>query len=337
MTIETFDNAIPELYDLMKRSGADQYQVSFFGGEPLLNWDLITHATKFLKADEKCIGLNIISNLTLLDEDKVKFLKDEGVGISWSFDGMSSNESRPLLPILENKNPETGELFNGILELYEHKKDMIMSLTNGSKVMIWPGNTKDMTENFEFLYEWGIEHPDFSIVRDDVWTKEDLQTFRVELKRLVDKHIEYLKDGKPCAIGFIRLAILDALFGLVKGKRPFGCFAGTNGGVLMASGEFYPCARFASKKIMKMDEEFSFEYYQDKFNPKNFDKCKSCNLRQVCNAGCSYSQVTNDNKPLDSVCELFHMIQEEALRVVEECKDVPVFQGLVAHWLENVG
>jgi len=337
MTTETFDNAIPELYDLMKRSGDNQYQVSFFGGEPLLNWDLITHATDFLKKDPKCIGINIISNLTLLDEEKTAYLKEAGVGISWSFDGMSSNETRPLLPILENKNPDTGELFDGILDLYNARKDMIMSLTNGCKVMIWPGNVKDMTENFEFLYEWGIEHPDFSIVRDDVWTVDDLKLFKVELKRLTDKHIEYLKDGKPSAIGFLRLAILDALFGLVKGKRPFGCFAGTHGGVLMSSGEFYPCARFASKKIMKMDESFNFQYYQDKFNPKKFDKCKSCNLRQVCNAGCSYSQVTNDNKPLDAVCELFHMIQMEANRLVEECKDNRTFQGLVAHWMENVG
>ncbi len=337
MTPATFDNAIPELYDLMKKSGDTEYQVSFFGGEPLLNWDLIVHATKFLKEDDKCIGINIISNLTLLDDAKTKFLKESGIGISWSFDGMSSNESRPLLPILENTNPETGELFDGILDLYNARKDNIMELTNGCKVMIWPGNTKDMTENFEFLYEWGIEHPDFSIVRDDVWTKEDLIVFYDELKRLNSKHIEYIKAGKPCAIGFLRLAVLDILFGLVKGKRPFGCFAGTHGGVLMSSGEFYPCARFASKKILKMDENFSFDYYQKEFNPKEFNKCQDCNLKQVCNAGCSYSQLMNGNKPVDSICELFHMINMEALRLVDECKDEPVFQGLVAHWLENVG
>jgi len=337
MTPQVFDSSIPKLYDLMNRSGDSTYHVSFFGGEPLLNFDLIKYAVPFLRNDKKCKGINIITNLTMIDEKKAKFLKENHVGVSWSFDGMSSNETRPLLPLLENTNPETGELFDGILSMYEYKRDLITSLTNGCKVMIWPGNTKDMTENFEFLLSWGIEHPDFSIVRDDVWTKEDIIVFREECIRLADKWIEKLKQGIPSSVGFLRLAILDILFGLVKGKRPFGCFAGTNGGVLMSSGEFYPCARFASKKIMKMDENYNFKYYQKEFNPKNYDKCEPCRLKQVCNAGCTYSQIMNDNKPLDSVCELFHIYYEQAMRIVEECRDVPIFQDLVLNYLENVG
>jgi len=337
MMPETFDNAIPELYDLMKRSGDTEYHVSFFGGEPLLNWDLITHAVPFLKSDRKCKGINIITNLTMIDEDKAKYLKENGVGVSWSFDGMSSNDTRPLLPLMENTNPETGELFDGILAMYNYKKDIIMDLTNGCKVMIWPGNVKDMTENFDFLLEYGIEHPDFSIVRDDVWTEADIREYRTELIRLTDSYIAKLKAGIPCSVGFLRLAILDTLYGLVKGKRPFGCFAGTNGGVLMSSGEFYPCARFASKKIMLMDENYNFKYYQDQFNPKHFDKCEPCDLKQVCNAGCTYSQIMNDNKPLDSICELFHITYEQGMRVVEECREEKVFQDLILHYIESVG
>lgn len=337
MTKEVFDQGMKDLPKLMQRSGDREYHVSFFGGEPLLNWDLITHAVPYLKSDKKCKGINIITNLTMIDADKAKYLKENGVGVSWSFDGMSSNETRPLLPLLENTNPETGDLFDGILSMYEYKKDIIKDLTNGCKVMIWPGNTKDMTENFQFLLDWGIEHPDFSIVRDDVWTVEDIKQFRHECERLADFWIEKLKSGQACSVGFLRLAILDVLYGLVKGKRQFGCFAGTNGGVLMSSGEFYPCARFASKKIMKMDEQYNFKYYQDMFNPKNFDKCEPCDLKQVCNTGCTYSQIMNDNKPLDSICELFHIYYEQGLRVVNECRDVPVFQDLILHYIENVG
>jgi uncharacterized protein len=335
MTKETFDESLPKLFELMDRSGQKDFFVSFFGGEPLLNWELIKHATPILTKDPRCKGINIISNLTMIDDDKFKFIKESGIGISWSFDGMSSNESRPLLPLLENTNPETGELFNGILDLYEHKKHLIKDLANGCKVMIWPGNTKDMKENFEFLLDWGIPHPDFSIVRDDVWTADDIRFFKTELVRLTDCYIEKLKQGVSCSVGFLRLAILDSIYGLVKGKRPFGCFAGTHGGVLMSSGEFYPCARFASKKIMLMDDNYNFKYYQDKFNPKTFDKCQPCDLKQVCNAGCTYSQIMNDNKPLDSICEIFHITYEQAMRVVDECRDEPVFQDLIVHWLSE--
>lgn len=337
MTKEVFEKGINDVHELMERSGDKDYFVSFFGGEPLLNWELIQHAVPILKADPKNTGINIITNLTMIDAEKAKWIKENNVGVSWSFDGMSSNDTRPLLPLLENTNPETGELFNGILDLYNHKKEIIQSLTNGCKVMIWPGNTKDMTENFEFLLDYGIDHPDFSIVRDDVWTVDDIKDYKRELERMTDRYIEKVKGGKFCSIGLIKLAILDTLFGLIKGKRPFGCFAGTHGGVLMSSGEFYPCARFASKKIMQMDETFSFKYYQDQFNPNNYDKCKSCDLKQVCNAGCTYSQVQNGNKPLDSVCELFHITYMEAHRVVQELKDEPTFHEIVKMWLANPG
>lgn len=337
MTKEVFDKGMEDLPKLMERSGDSEYHVSFFGGEPLLNWELIQHAVPYLQNDPKCKGINIITNLTMIDKEKADYLKKERVGVSWSFDGMSSNDTRPLLPLLENTNPETGELFNGILDMYQYKRDIITSLTNGCKVMIWPGNTRDMTENFKFLLDWGIEHPDFSIVRDDVWTKDDIIVFRHECERLADFWIEQLNAGRPCSVGFLRLAILDTLFGLVKGKRPFGCFAGTNGGVLMSSGEFYPCARFASKKIMKMDEQYDFKYYQNIFNPHSFDKCQPCDLKQVCNTGCTYSQVMNDNKPLDSICELFHIYHEQGMRVVNECRNSPVFQDLILTYIDSVG
>ena len=337
MTKETFDEGIIKLKKLMRLSGTTEYFVSFFGGEPLLNWELIKHAVPILKNDKECKGLNIISNLTMIDEEKHKYIKENNVGVSWSFDGMGSNDSRPLLPMLENKNPKTGERFNGILEMYDTKKDLILDITNGCKVMIWPGNVSSMTENFEFLLDYGIMHPDFSLVRDDVWTVDDIKLFKVELERLTDKYIEKIKQGIPCSVGFLRLAILDTLFGLTKGKRPFGCFAGAHGAVLMSSGDFYPCARFASKKLLKMDENFDFKYFQNHFNPKNFDKCQSCDLKQVCNAGCTYSQVQNNNKPLDSVCELFHILYEQAFRLLDNCKDEKIFQKLLKYWLENVG
>jgi len=337
MTKDVFDKGIKDVHKLMERSGDKDYYVSFFGGEPMLNWDLIQHAVPVLQADPKNTGINIITNLTMVDEEKAAWIKENNVGISWSFDGMGSNESRPLLPILENTNPETEQLFNGILDLYNNKRDIIMGLTNGCKVMIWPGNTKEMVENFEFLLDYGIDHPDFSLVRDDVWTIDDIKQYKYELERLTDLYIEKVRGGKFCSIGLIKLAILDTLYGLVKGKRPFGCFAGTHGGVLMSSGEFYPCARFASKKIMQMDEKFSFKYYQDQFDPRKYDKCIPCDLRQVCNAGCTYSQVMNGNKPVDSVCELFHITYTCAHRVVEELKDDPTFHSIVEMWLAQPG
>jgi len=339
MTPEVFDKKFPEVLELMQRSGTEQLNVSFFGGEPMLNWELIEHVTKKLKTEYSDIikSLVIISNMTMIDQEKVNFIKKWNLGISWSFDGMTSNESRPLLPILENKNND-GVLYSNILDLYKDKIDLIKQVSKDyCKVMIWSGNADKMTENYEFFLNFGINKPDFSIVRDDIWTKEDLIIFYSEIKKLADRYIEEVKKGTNTTIGFFKLHWLDAIYGYSYGKRPFSCFAGTHGAVLMPNGDFYPCARFASKKLMKIDKEFSFEYWQDKLDPRKFDKCASCDLYQVCNTGCTYSQIKNDNKPLDSVCELFHMIEEQSQRIVEELKDNENFKKILISSIKGIG
>lgn len=333
MSKETFHQVYDKLTNMLERSGEKQFHISYFGGEPLLNWDLIKYATPILKADPRCHSIVLISNMTMIDEEKSKFLKDNDIGVSWSFDGMGSNESRPLLPMLENKNQD-GEFYNGILEIYDKKKDIILSHTNSCKVMIWSGNTTSMTENFEYMVNYGIPNPDYSLVRDNVWTIEDLKVFKREVRRLGDKYIEMVKSGTYCSIGFFNLAIMDSIVGITHQKRPFGCFAGCNGAVATSKGDFYPCARFASKKLNIIDDEYSFKYWSAQFSPKNYDKCKTCSLSRVCNAGCSFSQLNNDNKPLDSVCELFHMIYEESIRIVGELKNEKPFISLIKNLMK---
>jgi len=99
---------------------------------------------------------------------------------------------------------------------------------------------------------------------------------------------------------------------------------------MAVDGTFYPCARFGSKKLLPMKgEEYNFDYFQSVFNPLAFDKCKGCRLYKVCNAGCTFSQLRNGNQPIDSVCELFHIYYDEAIRMVEVAKDIPTFQTYI--------
>ena len=93
--------------------------------------------------------------------------------------------------------------------------------------MVHPKNFKTMTENHEFFVkEYGFPNPDFSLVRDDIYTEEDLKVFDIEIKRLADKVIEFNKEGIRTTNGLFFLYTLDIIIGKKQGKRPFGCFAG---------------------------------------------------------------------------------------------------------------
>jgi|ETNmetMinimDraft_4_1059912.scaffolds.fasta_scaffold02325_5 uncharacterized protein len=335
LSTDAFDEAYPKILELVERSnkGAHmnpkgEYHVDFFGGEPLLNMKLIKHATKKFQEDPQCLHVGIISNLSLITDEIADWVIENDVGVSWSFDGITSNESRPLV-----KNMEENDDFENVLDMYNAKRGLLEKVLRGDrhcKLMLFPGNIENMTENLEFLMEMGIYQPDFMCVRDDIWSKEDLQVFRVECRRLANRVIDYFDEGRIIIVGMFHLAIRDVLIGMTKMKRPWGCFAGTHGAILSVDGEFYPCARFASKKLLPMSgEEYNFEYWQDKLNPRQYDKCKSCKLYKVCNAGCSYSQIRNNNEPIDSVCEINHIFFDETLRIAEKCKHMPAYKEYV--------
>ena len=150
MTFETFEKVLEDIRYYTKKSGCDNYSISYFGGEPLLNFDLIKKTLPILNNDPMCNYATIISNMTLLNDEIYDFIKNNKVGCSWSFDGLSSNETRPLLNIKENQP------YKNILDLYNDKKDKILDIAhNRAKVMIYPGNCTNMVENAKFMREFG--------------------------------------------------------------------------------------------------------------------------------------------------------------------------------------
>ena len=332
MNYDTFLNVVSKIKQYCLQSGEKDYIISYFGGEPLLNFELIKKAHEYFKNDPMCRMETIISNMSLLNSEIYEYIKTNNIGVSWSFDGKDANVSRPLLPIRENNG------YKNILDIYTKNKNKLIELSNGyCKVMIYPENCSSLVENFEFLLDFGINYPDFSIVRDNVWTNKDILIFKGTLHKLADLYISKVKSGIDCSIGFFRLHFLDTLFSITKGKRPFGCFAGTSGCSVSPDGKFYPCQRFASKNVLEYGDVHNFQYYKDMFSPLKYKKCKDCDLYLICSCGCNFSQLLNDNSPLDSVCELYHIIEEETLRVTHELKNVPTFRKIVDRWIHSIG
>lgn len=328
MTQETFDKVIEDIKVKSAKAKCDHVHISYFGGEPLLNWELIKHAMPKVRA----LGWsqNIISNMTMITPEIADECKKYGVGFSWSFDGLSANESRPLLRIPENQG------YKKILDLYNNKKELLNRLCNGCKVMIYPGNFRDMDKNLDFFIEWGLPNPDFSLVRDSVWTTEDVEAFKVEARKLADRWMYHLNRGTRCSVGFFLLYILDTIFGIAYDKRPFGCFACSHGASVATNGDFYPCARFAAKDLMKYGEDHDFRYYYDLLNPQNYKDCKECDLYYICNAGCTYSQLREGNRPVPAVCDLFHILYAEAARITHLMKDNHIFRDIIRSRMRNV-
>jgi His-Xaa-Ser system radical SAM maturase HxsB len=77
--------------DTIFKSPSKDIKIEFQGGEPLINWKVLTHIVRRSKklndVAKKHIEFVVCTNLSLLDKERIQFLKDEGVEISTSLDG----------------------------------------------------------------------------------------------------------------------------------------------------------------------------------------------------------------------------------------------------------
>lgn len=342
MTKETFDAHYKMLPQLMEFYGQQTYNAALFGGEPFLNWELIEYITPILQNDPKCQFIIAMTNgLVLKDDYKRDFVSKNKIALSLSFDGLWNKTNRPLK--------------SGGSSLDEYMSEPLRSFFSGKgacKVMIAPESVPTMVENFKwFVEEYGMNAPDFSLVRDDIWSDADIKLFGEELEKLTDLIIDYFKNGKAVMVGLLQLYILDLLFGESYGKRPFGCFAGCNGAGFMPDGKVFPCARFGSNNKYPIADSNTGEFLAHSkilrnpliTNPTTYTKCKECSLYKYCNAGCTFQQlqekdgIVSHSVPVDSICELLHICYSQSIRIVSELKDNALFIDMIKGAIKNVG
>jgi radical SAM protein with 4Fe4S-binding SPASM domain len=281
------------------------------------------------------------NGLVLKDDYKRKYMEDNNIAFSLSFDGLWNKINRKFK--------------NGQSSFDEYMKEPLKSYFSGRggcKVMVAPDCVPTMVENFKwFVEEYGINSPDFTLVRDDVWTDYDVANFEIECHLLADQVIEYFNNGVAAMAGFFQLYTLDMLLGKTVGKRPFGCFAGCNGAGFMPDGTIYPCARFGSDRTMKIGNSITGEFdlglkiLQNKnlIDPRTFQKCLECELYNYCNGGCLRSQMKNSPEPskyaepIDNVCKLLKIMYQNTMRITRELKNNKLYRDSVLNSIKNIG
>lgn len=317
---------------ILKFYNCKNYHISYFGGEPLENWGIIEQSLPLFSKDPDCKSIVLISNGLLLDPPKVEFLKRYKCGLSWSFDGLWSY-NRPLA---------NGE--DSLLK-YEAIMPLALQLTNSCKAMVQANCFNSLVENLKYFISKNIFHPDFSLVRDNIYRPEHIELYKLKCKELADFIIETnQKSQEVVSVGVFTLYTLDTLAAKLYGKRKFGCFVGSNGILYAYDGSIWPCERFRSSnklclakplKSTSTEENcvYSYDYetlekLKQVSDTHKIPKCQSCELYEYCNTGCTFNELEKlksnliydfekPRKPLDSVCELFKITYKNALYVFE--------------------
>jgi len=218
MTKEDIDLLIQNINFILEEYGTQNYGISYYGGEPLLNWEVLKFAYFRFSQDPRVYQQSITSNLSLIDKEKLEFLTNNNITVIWSFDGLWQNENRPL------RNSYSS------YDIYLQKKELIEKLKiNRLSVTIRPENISEMTKNLEWIIDnWKI-FPTYNTAIDTVWTEEDINLFDKEIVNLCNKYVQLTKQNIPALQNSIFLNTLQKILVTEKnGYRPFSCGAGTS-------------------------------------------------------------------------------------------------------------
>ena len=298
---------------LAKNSGNRRnLEVDFFGGEPLMNFqlvkDLVSYGREIEKKYNKKFRFTITTNGVLLDEDKMDFINENMDNVVLSLDGrkeINDNMRKTIsgegsydiiLPKFKRMVEKRGDKDYYIRGTFTSKnidfsKDALDFYNNGfKKISIEPVVTSE-----EMDYALREEH-----LKDILEEYEKFSRDYIDIKKK-DKDFYFFHymidlDQGPCII-----------------KRSIGCGAGSEYVAVTPEGELYPCHQFVGEKeflIGNLDDGIINTELRDKFKNSNVftkEECRECWARFYCSGGChanAFYAHHDISKPYKLGCEL---------------------------------
>jgi uncharacterized protein len=299
---------------LVKRSAhRKDIQITFFGGEPLLNWDVLVQCVEYAKAvgleTGKSFTFEVITNGTLLTKERAHFLADNQFMLMVSIDGWKEmhDYNRPTLG-----GPST---YDTIVENALYVNNLYKS--RGMRPIKVRAN---MTNRFHDFYKVGNHLKSLGFDRVAVAPIEPLSHGDQSPSSLTEAQmdglcetsyrtaldiIDRLSAGEPLTdferqtiSGFAEDRTPNALKGII-------CGIGRNTQCVDNKGNIYPCHRYEGMESFIIgnvftghDEEKTMRYYR-MVNGNATNRCHSCWIRDYCSGGCAWLLSTKGGAIVD--------------------------------------
>jgi uncharacterized protein len=304
MKPETAFQAIEWL--LAHSSDAEVLNITFFGGEPLLNFPLIERIVEYAKTrvaeTGKVVKFGITTNGSLLNEKRIEFMKRENIVPMISIDGPQAVHDRQR-PFKNGKGSYEVTISN-----IKRAREKIPNLFVRSTLY----GDADPAAVRQGLLDAGLDAISMGkanrnrndTVEADVRRCPDSSKLASRLADLddgmIEKFVEEIRAGK-LSPGITLNMISYYLHKLIhQAGHEFGCGAGRVMVSIAQSGDIYPCQGFVGHDDMKLGNVHDLHWATDSAfhsgSVGNREGCRSCWARYVCGGGCFYKNlVTRDN------------------------------------------
>ncbi|WBW50650.1 thioether cross-link-forming SCIFF peptide maturase [Peptoniphilus equinus] len=277
---------------LLENSGNRKHlEVDFFGGEPLMNFDLVKTLVAYGREREKIYGkefrFTITTNGLLLDDDKIDFINEHMSNVVLSLDGRPEvNDSmRPTI---------SGD---GSYDIIVPKFKRLIEKRGDKDYYIrgtFTNENLDFAKDLKTYYDAGFKSTSLEpVVTDESMPyairEEHLETILKEYEKMSADYI-VMRQADP-DFKFFHFMI-DLSGGPCVIKRTVGCGAGSEYIAVTPEGDIYPCHQFVGEtdfKLGNVHEGVTNTAIRDEFKCANvFTKtdCPTCWARYYCSGGC---------------------------------------------------
>lgn len=280
-------------------------EVDFFGGEPLMNFEVIKEIVAYGRSIEKDAGKNFRFTLTtngmLLNDEVTEFCNKEISNVVLSLDGRKCVNDK-MRPTRNGK---------GSYDIIVPKFQDFVSKRGDKSYYVrgtFTRNNLDFTEDFKAMADLGFKEISIEpVVADEdcdyAIREEDIDKICEEYDKLALDLIKRYDEGKP--VTFFHYMI-DLNGGPCVYKRLSGCGSGTEYLAVTPSGDLYPCHQFVSHDEYRLGDVFngiSRQDIVDEFKLCNVyakDKCRDCFARFYCSGGCAANSFAFHGNILDA-------------------------------------
>lgn len=308
-----FDVASKAVDFLLDTSGSvKRLEIDFFGGEPLMNFDVIKKTVLYARVKEKeygkRIGFTVTTNGALLNKEIEEFINENMDNIVLSIDGRKQvNDSMRRFVDDSGTYDNIMPKIKSLVDLRSNKSYYIRGTFTAKNL--------DFCEDVLHLAEEGFREISIEPVvaereRSFALREEHLPAIYREYDKLARKCILYNEKGK----GFRYYHFLmDLDRGPCVYKRVSSCGSGVLYFAVTPDGELYPCHQFVGKREYYMgdvwrgvtEKELQKEFMKNTVYHK--EKCRECWARFYCSGGCRANAAAfnnNLNDPYEIECKL---------------------------------
>ena len=310
MSLEVGKKAIDFL--IQNSGNRRNLEVDFFGGEPLMNFEVVKGIVAYGRSLEEKHNKNFRFTLTtngmLLNDEIMEYANKEMSNVVLSVDGRKEVNDR-MRPTPNGK---------GSYDIFMPKFIKLANLRNQTNYYVrgtFTHNNLDFSEDVLHLADLGFEQisvePVVSLPEEPYAIKEeDLPVLFEQYDILAKELIKRKKEGK--GFNFFHFMI-DLEQGPCVAKRLSGCGSGVEYLSVTPWGDLYPCHQFVGEDdylIGNLEEGITNTSLRDEFKLCNVyakEKCKECFARFYCSGGCAANSYKFHGSILDAYdigCEL---------------------------------